>query len=282
MGLWNIFLFVLEKGQLYRGNSSICLLQCLTENIKRSSLQSRWSVAVFLSLLLAKQCVFKNSDIAAAAFYYKILLYVHKTLRQSELLIKVLVQGMWLLSLGHTTIPRELQRHMNFNPWQTCLCSGGMPTVNLEAGLEVPHFLKSHLPCICILWNLNLELLISQKCQKDSQWCLSMFVCLFFWKNCFVMFMWTAIDQNLFGKKLLCKKQREMLIVSSSGTKAAFKYLWIFYLNVWMNSSRLLGTLACLNNCQCSGRYPTKSGVWIANIWTAVLMEAWSTVEVAV
>lgn len=109
-----------------------------------------------------------------------------------------------------------------------------------------------------------------------------MFVCLFFWKNFFVMFMWTAIDQNLFGKKLLCKKQWEMLIVSSSGTKAAFKYLWIFYLNVWMNSSRLLGTLACLNNCQCSGRYPTKSGVWIANIWTAVLMEAWSTVEVAV
>lgn len=44
------------------------------------------------------------------------LLYVRKTLRQSELLIKVLVQGMWLLSQGHTTIPRELQRPVNFNP----------------------------------------------------------------------------------------------------------------------------------------------------------------------
>lgn len=56
----------------------------------------------------------------------------------------------------------------------------------------------------------------------------------FCWKSCFVMFIWTAIDQNLLGRELFCKKQREMLFVSSWWTKAAFKYFWILYLNVWI------------------------------------------------
>lgn len=52
--------------------------------------------------------VFKNSDIAAAAFSYKILLYVHKRRTESELFIKAPVQEVWFLSLGLTKITKEL------------------------------------------------------------------------------------------------------------------------------------------------------------------------------
>lgn len=146
-----------------------------------------------LSSLTVRIChlpssAFKNSDTAAAAFYDKILLYVHKRRRKPELLIKGPVQEVRFLLLGLTKITKELLKNGKPNPNWTYLCSRGWLATSLQAGPEAPPFLKSRVCCICLPWNQKGKLHISKKCQKDPQNYVSACFFLFFpWKNCAVI-----------------------------------------------------------------------------------------------